>query len=127
MKKFFIIACILFAFSTQGQNSQVTTTDLLGCWTDVKEEGTNTLSIYRTCDENNTTFDKYRFSFELKENGTCTYHSSVARSSNKMVNGTWTYDAEKATIHIFNEDERQVTQYTIEEYASGVLKFKKEF
>ena len=127
MKNFLMIACLLFAFSVQGQNHQVTATDVLGCWTDVKEEGTNTLSIYRPCNENNDAFNQFRFSFELKENGACTYYTRVARSSNKMVNGTWTFDAEKATIHIFNEDERQVTQFTIKEYASGVLKFKKEF
>ena len=44
-----------------------------------------------------------------------------------MINGTWTYDTEKVTLHIFNEDGRQVTQFTIKEYASEVLKFSKEY
>lgn len=126
MKNLLFIACIFFAFSLQGQTAQLTESDLLGCWTDSKEESTTTHSFYRPCDTNNNSFDKFRFSFQLKENGQCTYHSVVARSSNKMVNGTWTYNAEKATLHIFNADGRQVTQFTIQEYASDLLKFIKE-
>lgn len=126
MKNLLLIACILFAFSVNGQTQQVTEANLLGCWTDVKEEGTATLSYYRPCDTSITTFDRYRFSFELKENGQCTYHSVIARSSNNMVNGTWTFDAEKTTLHIFNADGRQVTQFTIQEYASDLIKFIKE-
>ncbi|MFT4698983.1 MAG: hypothetical protein ACI9SJ_002141 [Flavobacteriaceae bacterium] len=127
MKNFLFLACLLFTFSVNAQAPQVTESDLIGCWTDSKEEGTNELSIYRPCTNNNDTIDLYRFSFQLKENGQCTYHSAVAKSSNKMINGTWTYDTEKVTLHIFNEDGRQVTQLTIKEYASGLLKFSKEY
>ncbi len=84
------------------------------------------LSFYRPCDTNDTTFDKFRFSFQLKENGQCTYHSILAQSSNKMVDGTWTFDVVKATLHIFNEDGRQVTQFTIQEYAPDLIKFIKQ-
>ena len=126
MKNLLFIACLLFAFSLQGQTPQLTASDLLGCWIDSKEESTTTLSFYRPCDENSNSFDKFRFSFQLKENGQCNYLSIVARSSNKMANGTWTYDAEKATLHIYNADGRQVTQFTLQEYASDLIKFIKE-
>ena len=126
MKNILFIACILLAISVNGQTQQVTESNLLGCWTDAKEEGTNQLSYYRPCDTNNTTFDLYRFSFQLKENGQCTYHSIGANSSSKMVNGTWTFDVDKATLHIFNKDGSQVTQFTIQEYASDLIKFIKE-
>lgn len=125
MKNLLFIICFLFAFSVNGQDQQITATDLIGCWTDAKEEGTQTLSIYRPCSNTNTV-DLYRFSFQLKENGQCTYHSIISRSSNKMEEGTWTYDADKKTLHIFNQSGRQVTQFTIKEYASNVLKFMKE-
>lgn len=126
MKNLLIIACILFTFSIQGQTQQVSESDLIGCWTDSKEEGTTTLSFYRPCDTSNTNFDKFRFSFQLKENGLCTYLSVTDRSIQKMVNGTWSYDAEKTTLHIFNKDRKQVTQFTIQEYASDLIKFIKE-
>lgn len=126
MKNILFIAFIFFAITVNGQTQQVSESDLIGCWTDSKEEGTNTLSYYRPCDTSNTTFDNFRFSFQLKENGQCTYLSVVARSTHKMVNGTWTYDAEKTTLHIFNKDGRQVTQFTIQEYASDLIKFIKE-
>lgn len=125
MKNLLFIACLLFAFSVSGQNKQITESNLIGCWADAKEEGTTTLSYYRPC-ATIKTIDLYRFSFQLKENGQCTYHSIISRSSDKMENGTWSYDAEKATLHIFNQYGRQVTQFTIQEYASDLLKIIKE-
>jgi len=124
MRFILIITGLLISNLIMGQESNITESDLIGCWAHSREENkTNSeIMIYRSCDYKEFPFSRFRHRFELNENGKCTWLNLASNDSHSMIDGTWTYDSKKQIIEIFNTKGKSINKYNLIEYKERIIR-----
>jgi hypothetical protein len=100
--------------------------DLLGCWTDSREENTDSsgISIFRRCHLKSFPVSRFRFKMELKEGGICLWMYLAPNDAHHMKDGTWTYNKMTQTLRLFNTDKEVVKSFKVSDAGENILKVK---
>lgn len=95
---------IILSLDSFGQNDSISESDLIGCWTDSREENKidSELNIFRPCDFKVFPASRYRYSLELNANHKCSWLYLAPNDAHHMVDGTWTYNKESGWLKIFD-------------------------
>jgi len=125
MKYFIIITIMCISFQVCGQ--QISKSDLLGCWTESREENTqgSNVFIYRPCDYQVFPLSRYRFEMNLKGGSTCSWLVLSPDDGHYMVDGTWTFNEETNELILYNTEGKEDSIFIIEEVKDNLLKTKK--
>jgi len=123
MKYFTLIALFWISFQTFGQ--KISKSDLIGCWTDSREEnikGSNEY-IYRPCDYKTFPPSRYRFKMNLKGGSNCSYLVLSPDDGHYMTNGSWSFNEETNELKIYDGD-KEIFKCIIESVEHNLLKIK---
>jgi len=97
----------------------------LNCWIhSYEEDNADEIKHYRPCDYMEFAPSRYRNSFDLKENGSCTFLVLAANDAHYSENGTWNYNAETKILQIQNEDNMIVYEFEVLEIETDKLVLK---
>jgi hypothetical protein len=126
--KFLIILIIPFlSFNVFGQNIKINSSDLLGCWTDSREENDpqSMIYVYRPCDFKEFPLSRFRFKMDLRNDFTCSINCLSANDAHSMQEGIWTYNEENRELKLKNGEGKEVETFIIEQVSKDLLKIKK--
>ncbi len=125
MKKLTFLFVLFLSLQSFGQKLDINKLDLLGCWTDSREENTITnISVYRPCDFKTFPASRFRFKMDLQEDGTCSWFYLAPNNGHFMKDGTWTFNKEKKVLRIFNLNNEEVKSFIIEQVDENILKIE---
>jgi len=125
MKYFAIITLIWISFQVSGQ--EISKLDLLGCWTDSREENTQESQyfIFRPCTYKEFPPSRYRLRMELKSDSICSWLVLADNDGHYMVDGIWTFNDTTHELMLYNKGGKAVTlKFIIDEVKDGMLKIK---
>src|ERR1039457_2199153 len=107
MKYFSIITLIWISFQVSGQ--KINKSDLLGCWTDSREENTqgSNVFIFRPCDYKVFPPSRYRFKMNLKSGSICSWLELAINDAHYMVDGTWTFNEATNELKLLNNEGKE--------------------
>jgi hypothetical protein len=116
----------MFSFTCYGQETIISESDLIGCWTHSREEDkiNSEIMVYRSCNYKEFPPSRYRHRFELKENGKCIVLSLASNDSHSMSEGTWIYKRKKQIIVIFNAKGKSINKFRLIEFNENIMKLK---
>ncbi|TSE09126.1 hypothetical protein [Aquimarina algiphila] len=119
---------IILAFIYSAYTTQLSKSDLVGCWIESFEEKNvreTSAIIYKSCKENSLTPKRrFRFKMELKKNQSCNYLSLVTNDAHRMLPGTWQYDSKTSTLTIKNSDNEIFKSFKIVEAKQNELSLR---
>jgi len=124
MKLFTIITLLVITFQVSGQ--QITRSDLLGCWTDSREEniqGAN-VSIYRPCDYKDFPMSRYRFRMILQSDSVCSWLVLSPDDGHFMQDGSWTFNEQNNELALYDMKGKKVFRFIITAVDDNILKIK---
>ena len=131
MNKFYlnILGLLILMFLTTslfGQESEIKQSDLIGCWTDSREENLpdSDLNIYRPCDYKEFPFSRFRFKMDLRNDFTCSWFDLSSTDRHSMKEGKWTFDSKAHILKLFNLEGRVVKKFTIAVLNEDIMKIK---
>jgi len=109
-----------------GQKSEIKTSDLIGCWTDSREENLpkSNLNIYRSCDYKEYPFSRFRFKMDLRDDFTCSWYHLSSNDRHSMREGIWTFNNETHILTLFDLEGRIVKKFSIAELNEDIMKIK---
>ena len=124
MKIFIYLLILFFSINSFGQDNELIKSDLLGCWTDSREENSSNsnINIYRPCDFKIFPVSRFRFKMDLKKDSNCSWYYLAPNDGHKMKDGTWTFNSEKNVLKIFNLDNGEIKSFIIEQVDENILK-----
>ena len=104
MKNWILLVGIMFSLNSFGQNNNISELELIGCWTDSREENKtdSELNIYRPCEFKTFPPSRYRFTMELKANQKCSWLYLAPNDAHHMVDGTWAFNKESGILEIID-------------------------
>ena len=111
MKYFTIITLLWISFHVSGQ--QISKSDLLGCWTESREEnapGSNVF-IYRPCDYRVFPPSRYRFKMILSSGSKCSWLVLASNDGHYMQDGTWTFNEETNELILYNTEGKEDSKF----------------
>ena len=125
MKYCTIITLIWISFHVSGQ--KIHKSDLLGCWTESREENTqgSNLFIYRPCDYKEFPPSWFRFRMNLRSDSICSWLVLAANDGHYMVDGTWIFNEDTNKLKLYNKEGKEVLSFIIEAVEKNILKVKK--
>lgn len=112
---FLSMICILAVFFTSFNSCQEKgEKQLLGCWTDSYEENKpdSSSQLFRSCDYSFPP-SRFRFSFDLKRNGICSYFKLSPDDGHYMEDGTWQFDPGTKVLEIWNLNKVKVSAFEV--------------
>ncbi len=124
MKYFTIITLVWISFQVSGQ--KISESDLIGCWTESREEniqGSNVF-IYRPCDFKVFPPSRYRFKMILRGGSICSWLVLASDDGHYMQDGTWTFKEETNELKLYYMGGKEVIRFIIEEVEDKILKVK---
>ena len=126
MKHLILIFFISLSTYSFGQNSKLIKPDLIGCWTDSREENiqNSNTRVYRPCDFKSFPVTRFRFTMDLKEDNKCSWLYLDPMDAHHMKDGTWTFEKETMTLKIFNIDMVEVKSFVIAVIGENILNIK---
>lgn len=125
MKQLTFLLILFLSLQSFGQNHETSRLDLLGCWTDSREENTNTdIRVYRPCDYKTFPASRFRFQMDLKKDSTCSWFYLAPNDAHSMKDGTWSFDKEMKILKIFNLNNEEVKSFNIEHVEENILKIE---
>jgi len=101
----------------------LTSDNLIGSWTDSREEGSlnpNGL-VFRPTDYKTFPPSRFRFKMELAKDGTCKYLNLSPTDRHAMVDGIWNYEAESKTLVLMTTKGKVIKSYTISKADNALL------
>jgi len=115
MKYLILIILIANSSYSYGQNNVVNKIDLIGCWTDSREENiqNSDTQVYRPCDYKSFPTFRFRFVMNLKKKNKCTWLYLAPNDAHHMKDGTWTFNEKTRILKIFNNDKQEVKSFEI--------------
>ena len=124
MKYILIISFVWISFQASGQ--KISRSDLLGCWTDSREENTpgSNVWINRPCDYKVFPPLRFRFLMDLKGDSTCSWLHFSEYDGHYMVNGKWSFNEETKELRLFDLQGKESLKFTIQESGEEILKIK---
>ena len=123
-----VVALLFFTNPLLAQESEINQTDLIGCWTDSREENLpkSELNIYRPCDYKAFPFSRFRFKMDLRNDFTCSWFHLSSSDRHSMKEGKWTFDQQTHMLKIFNLEGKMVKEFVIAELNKEIMKIRKE-
>jgi len=124
-----MVGLLILMFVTSsllGQESKINQSDLIGCWTDSREENLpdSGLNIYRPCDYKKFPFSRFRFKMDLRKDFTCSWFHLSSSDRHGMKEGKWTFDNKTNILKIYNLEGRIEKQFLIAELNKDIMKIK---
>ncbi len=118
-----LLLVVSLSLNSFGQDKKISKLDLVGCWTDSREEtilgsGKN---IYRPCDFKTFPPSMYRFKMVLNANSKCSWLYLAPNDAHHMVNGTWTFDKKKNLIEISNPKGKSVRKIYVLDVDKNIM------
>lgn len=121
-----ILALMVLVFSDFNKCSNKSGMDFLGCWMDSREENKaeTDSNIYRPCDFKEFPPSRFRFSFELLENGDCLWFRLDPADAHSMEKGTWTFDVQTRILEVRDLQKKIVKKYLVVDFSDQMLTLK---
>jgi len=114
-----ISSCISNKTKVENSNSL-----LVNCWTHSYEDNTDDKETYLLCDAKDFPPSRFRASFTLANDGSCTYKTLAPNDAHFQSDGTWTYDQESKQLVIKGSDGTIANTYVVELLESDRLLVK---
>ncbi len=126
MKAFSLLLLLLFSLTTFGQKKDINSSQLIGCWTDSREENkfNKGINVYRPCNYKQFPASRFRFKMNLQKGNSCSYLFLAPTDGHFMKKGTWSFDKQTNALKIFDDKKKVIKQYIIYEVNKNVLKIK---
>ena len=126
MNIWILLIGIILSLDSCGQKESISESDLVGCWTDSREENTtdSELNIFRPCDFKVFPASRYRYLFELNANHKCSWLYLAPNDAHHMVDGTWTYNKESRWLEIFDLEGNSVNKLKVSELDKDLMKIE---
>jgi len=104
LKKLLIFSLAIFTLSSFNTCVENPEKELLGCWTNSREESKDPAvsTIFRPCDFMEFPPSRFRFSFELMKAGNCKISMVGATDAHYMEAGTWAFDKKTKLLELFD-------------------------
>ena len=124
-----LVGLLILMFSMTslfGQESEIKQSDLIGCWTDSREENLpeSDFNIYRPCDYKTFPFSRFRFKMDLRNDFTCSWFDLSSTDRHSMKEGKWTFDNKTHILKLLNLEGRVVKKFSIAELNQDIMIIK---
>lgn len=126
--KYIILTFLCFTtISILCQNNTFKKSDIYGCWTDSFEEYNNDskFKVFRPCNYNKIPPARFRYKFEIKNNGEFHWLELAKNDRHYKKKGTWIYNSKSKTLSIFNDKKNKVEDLVIMKIIKDKLTIKK--
>jgi hypothetical protein len=126
MRHFILIFLASLSICSFGQVDSISQSELLGCWTDSREENTqnSNVAIFRPCDFKSFPSSRFRFRMDLKDNNICSWLYLAPDDGHYMKDGTWTFDSITMTLKVFNANAEEIESFVVIATNKDILKIK---
>ena len=100
--------------------------DLLGCWTNSREENNlrSPVKIYRPCSYHTFPPLRFRFRMELKKDFKCSFLHQAPSDAHPMKDGKWSFNQETKILKIFDANNEEVIKFKVEAVGKKMLKLR---
>ena len=124
--KLILFSMMVLLFGSSDRCSESSKVDFLGCWMDSREENKVEAdsNIYRPCDFMEFPPSRFRFSFELLENGDCLWFRLDPADAHSLEKGTWIFDIQTRILEVRDLQKKIVKKYLVVDSSDRILKLK---
>ena len=110
MKYLIIFFLTFISTSACDQVMDIAPIDLIGCWTDSREENDpeSTINVFRPCDYKNFPVSRYRLSINFYENNTSSWLHLADNDAHFIKEGTWTLNEKTGALNVYDLEKKEV-------------------
>lgn len=126
LKRLLIFSLVVFTLSSFSTCMENLDKELLGCWTDSREESKDPAvsSVFRPCDFMEFPPSRFRFSFELMKAGQCKISMVGATDAHFMEDGTWTFDKKTKLLDLFDREGNSHRKFEVLSIDTNILELR---